>query len=1164
MAITASQAQGLVLALFGASAGGHLTGLKTSADAATLAGDLAAAAGLILGQDLSSDEAFRDLIIDSNLKLSGDAQTEAKAWMDGEFAKGTSRADILTAAITFLQGLTDETNAFYATAVAYRTTVADAVTWSEGAGATEFGVAALREQQGHTEVVEGQSFTLTTGTDTLIGTAGNDTFTGDKTTYANGDKIIDQSTNDSDTATLTLADVATPDITKVENVNVTIAATSAKTLTASSLKGVSNLTVTRTDVTVGGSSIIGNKTHDIAGLDASEVKAVAVTGTATDVKVVQAAATAGNSFTGVTLNADVATGTVRVTGAATINAAAAADESGEFIAVKAAGDTTQDAKAVTINAAKAVKVAVGYNTTGGVDWDADGTLEVGAGGDDLLATAYTGVVTINAAAASTVQASVAGGGSVTAKGGTGAGVGITLIGIDDSGVTVTASYAGTKTAASDKSGNITLTGGAGSVDAATVSAAGVVAFSSNAIEQLTLSGNGAAATYNFSGDAATKYTLTGEQDLILSGDEAKFDGKTIVDSTNSKSTTLQITTLDDSDLSKAGVDKIQVSSNVASKTLTVATGANIELASDEATAFSIAGKTEKATVNVSTGDDTAASGATIDIAVNAFAAATNITTVNLDATVGKFTATGVTLATTGTLNVTGTKAVTLGNVEAAKAVNAAGLSAALSMTAAAGANNTLKTITAGSGDDTVELADADIAYTVDLGAGANTLTVTAVAAGASLVTGAGADTVNLNDADAVVVATADGNDTVVVGNVQTDAIILMGDGTADELKFGSAVDLSASTNYAATGMEQVTLGATGTTKITAAAFAQDNVFKLVGTDTTYVLQVVNASTTAGTTIDASSVTFASTQNAGLTLQGNKFKDTITGSAKVDTIIGSAGGDVIDGGAGSDTFSAVDLDNVKEVSTATNASSGVVINLGSTAVANTDVLGKSIGYSGVTSVASNTVAYVYGSSHATNSDVVVTLSNVENATGSDGNDYIVGSAGDNVIAGGAGDDYISGGLGSDTFAFSGVTAALNGSDTISDFVVASDKLDVGVLANTATGTAINLASAGDLSTEGTSIAVAAGKTYVAQVANAASIDTAAEVKTALIDMGALDAVDFTASNTGYLILSGADTTTKLYVYGVTMDGTAGMGAGDTVVLLGTITTDSITLTTSNLV
>ena len=162
MAITASQAQGLVLALFGASAGGHLAALKTSADAATLAGDLASAAGLILGQDLSSDEAFRDLIIDSNLKLTGAAQTEAKAWMDGEFAKGTSRADILTAAITFLEGLTDETNAFYATAVAYRTTVADAVTWSEGAGATEFGVAALREQQGNVEEVAGSSFTLTT------------------------------------------------------------------------------------------------------------------------------------------------------------------------------------------------------------------------------------------------------------------------------------------------------------------------------------------------------------------------------------------------------------------------------------------------------------------------------------------------------------------------------------------------------------------------------------------------------------------------------------------------------------------------------------------------------------------------------------------------------------------------------------------------------------------------------------------------------------------------------------------------------------------------------------------------------------------------------------------------------------------------------------------
>jgi hypothetical protein len=976
------------------------------------------------------------------------------------------------------------------------------VAWSASAGATEFGVSALRAQQGNVDVVAGQSFTLTTGTDTIIGTSGNDTTTGTAATYSDNDKIIDQSTTDSDTATLTLSGDATPSISKVENVSVTIAATSAKTLTASSLADVNVLTVTRSDVTVGTSSIAGNKAHAISALDASKVKAVTVAGTATDVTVAQAAATTGNDFSGVGLNADVATGNVKVTGAATVNAAAAAAVTGGYVLVNGAGDATQDAKTVTVNAAKAKTVLVGNNAYFNLDVDgdtnvntiADQTVDTG----DLL-TAFTGAVTINAAAASSVNASIAGGGTINALGGTGTGVGIYAAAIDDSGVTINASYVGTKTTASDKSGNIVLVGGSGSVDAATVNAAGVVAFSNTGVEQLTLSGNGAAATYNYSGDAATKITLTGEQDIVLAGDEAKFDGKTIVDSTNGKTTTLKITTLDTSDLSKVGVDKIQVASNVASKTLTVASGANVELATDVATAFSLAGKTAKATVNVSTGDDTAASGATIDIAVNAFSAATNITTVNLDATVGKFTATGVTLATTGTLNITGTKNVTLGDVEAAKAVNAAGLTGALSMTADAGASNTLKTITSGSGDDSVTLKDTDIAYTVDLGDGDNTLTMTGLAAGSNLVMGAGADTVNLNSAVAAAIATGAGSDTVIVGNVQTDAIILMGDGTADELRFANAVDLSANVNYAATGVEQVTVGATGTTKISAASFAQDNAFKLVGTDTTYVLHVLNASTTAGTAIDASNVTFASTQNASLTLEGNKFKDTITGSSKVDSVIGSAGGDVVDAGAGLDTFSAKNLDSVKEVSTAANSSTGVVINLGATAVASTDVLAKISGYSGVTSVVSNTVAYVYGSSDATNSDVVTSLTNVENAIGSDGADYIVASAAGSVIDGGAAADYVKLGAGADTVTL-GTTAA--SADTIASFTKGTDKLDLTAALAAATltiGTQVAF-NATTKATNITAVTTAAGTDaevyYIKNTAGAGGVMTIAEIETAI--------------------------------------------------------------------
>ena len=220
--------------------------------------------------------------------------------------------------------------------------------------------------------------------------------------------------------------------------------------------------------------------------------------------------------------------------------------------------------------------------------------------------------------------------------------------------------------------------------------------------------------------------------------------------------------------------------------------------------------------------------------------------------------------------------------------------------------------------------------------------------------------------------------------------------------------------------------------------------------------------------------------------------------------------------------------------------------------------------------------------------ISTDSGIENVVGSDGGDYIIGSSSANSIFGGAGADYINPGLGADTITggadadsivlrettasadtvvFSGATTATNGADSITGFVVANDILSFasvltsGSLANGTTGTTITLASTGALATEGTSIAVATNKVYVAQVANVALIDTAAEVITALTDTGVMDAVDVAAGATAILVISGADSTTAAYVYGVVNDATATVGAGE-LVLIGTITTDSTTLTTAN--
>jgi Ca2+-binding RTX toxin-like protein len=328
------------------------------------------------------------------------------------------------------------------------------------------------------------------------------------------------------------------------------------------------------------------------------------------------------------------------------------------------------------------------------------------------------------------------------------------------------------------------------------------------------------------------------------------------------------------------------------------------------------------------------------------------------------------------------------------------------------------------------------------------------------------------------------------------------------------------------------------------------------------------------------------------MDGGVGADTLDGGAGNDTLVAGAGVDSLTGGDGSDTLSLTGWTVTSTTDGGSSAVQGVAVNLGATAVTAATI--NALAYLGngtdgdvnadILSVSSGQIVRLGAA--ATVSTRVSTYSSIENLIGSGGGDYLVGSSGANNINGGAGADFINPGSGADTvtggagddaititettqsadtIVFSGVTLALNGTDTITGFVVGSDVLDVGPLSNAAVGTAITLDTAAALATEGTSIAVASGSTRViGNVTNAGSIDTAADIATALTNGGILDAVDVADSGTAYLILSGLDVTTTVYVYGVTMDAVAGWGAGDSVVLLGTITTDSTTLLTSNLI
>jgi len=217
--------QGIVLAIFGANAGGHLSSLEANATAngnASLATDLSAAAGLILGVDLSSDAAFTSTVLGNLGIVDGtDGYTLASNYFTTNLAAGAGRGDLVATAVEYLLGSNVDAS-LTASAAAFSTRVTEGVAYSQGEGASVFGVAQLQTAAGSAATAgEGSSFELTDANDTLNGTAGNDTFTGTTTNLSADDRLIDTSVADNDVFNLTAtADPAAMDVTSVETINI--------------------------------------------------------------------------------------------------------------------------------------------------------------------------------------------------------------------------------------------------------------------------------------------------------------------------------------------------------------------------------------------------------------------------------------------------------------------------------------------------------------------------------------------------------------------------------------------------------------------------------------------------------------------------------------------------------------------------------------------------------------------------------------------------------------------------------------------------------------------------------------------------------------------------------------------------------------------------------
>ena len=838
MAITTSQAQGLVLALFGASAGGHLTGLAAASNLNTLAGDLTMSAGLILGRDLSSNTAFRDHIT-SNLKLTGDALTAANAWLDGQLNAGAARGDMVATAVTFLSTLTDTTSPFFAAAQAFNTTVTAAVTWSTGAGATEFGVAALREQQGHTEEVVGSSFTLTTSTDNVFGTAGNDTFTATSSTLSTADVVADSTSTDSDVMNVTLTDdidLTDATIVGIEAVNFNLDAftTTTGTTLAVDLGGVSATNVAF-DVVKAGSRV--------AAIDLDEVR----TGTVTLSSEILTATVTGNNNANIVINANTA---------ATATFSLTED-----------GATTNN---LTVNGTGAVTLT---------NVDADGTVTVNAADD----------ITVTDADPATALVATSTGGKITVTTADGAET-LTLTAKEDVDV---AGATGAETVTIHAMG--TLADTTARVSTITATAATTLNVSGNSAGlEVNAVGSTALDTINFSGDQSVEVQVSAASvDALTSDDIFATDSSTA----GTSKLTLNTAAGNVDARGASEVDVIELAVDNATKTLTVASGETVQISvSQGAGTSTITGTLATAannTVNLVISDDATATN-TITLTADAVS---NFKTVNISLLDNLATATSFNAGSTSNVVVTGSKTLTLAGTTTASSVDASAMTGVVTANLAGGTS--LRTISTGSAADAITVAAAMTSggYTINTGAGADVINM--IDATATIDGGDGDDTVAFTataDLSGQTFALSNvevidlDKDTASVNTLTVDSSQLTG--KAINITSSNGTDsLTLTLTESSADFSSLVIDASAvTTTITADAW------------TAVVAGTVTGTNDADTITGNGGKSFTANGGSGNdTITGGAVADTLNGDAGNDTLNGAAGADALDGGAGADTL-----------------------------------------------------------------------------------------------------------------------------------------------------------------------------------------------------------------------------------------------------------------------
>jgi len=453
-----------------------------------------------------------------------------------------------------------------------------------------------------------------------------------------------------------------------------------------------------------------------------------------------------------------------------------------------------------------------------------------------------GSATVNAVSSGAIAAITAGANIATLTVGTNTTNGTGAAGITvDAGAAKSVTLNGANQAAVAKADVVSLTVNGGTT-------ALTLTNLNNAGDRLTVTGTTEANELKVTG-AIKALELAGDQDFTLVGNAAVFAGSTITDSTADNSTTLQINAevADDANLSKAGVDLIQLDAKVAAgKAITLADGANVKLNTTEAVSL--------------TGPATVSAVLNLDVAkATGSATLTTFGTINVTANTVAVTGLGLIAGGDATINVGGEKDVTLTNATTAKAVNASELEGKLTATV----GDTLATVTGSAQNDTFIIgANPTVKLTINGGDGVDTLKVDG---GDASFAGAGAVDSVISGINVIDV----GGNTLTLTQKQ-----LFTNGGAFEVKG------TAGAGKFAVVHDGTSTGAFDLSNISFAGGVGAPAIEVTGSD--------NADTITGSSV-------ADTLNGGL---GN---DTINGGGGADRITGGEGADTLTGGAGDDVF-----------------------------------------------------------------------------------------------------------------------------------------------------------------------------------------------------------------------------------------------------------------------